>query len=98
MPVDWRTLDPQQVLDSYPALTVSQVAYIIPTCWSRKADPTESRPVRRKAVDLLRSGALRVVDPAAPLHRLFVTSDEVRRYLDNGPRTGGDIVPLKAAS
>lgn len=86
MTVDWRTLTPQQVLDIFPALTVSQVAYVIPSCYTRKSDPTKSRPVRRKAIDLIRSGAIWLVDPKAPLVRWCVTSDEVRRYLTEGPR------------
>lgn len=86
MSIDWRTLDPQQVLDSYPALNVSQVAYIVPSCWTRKSNPTESRPVRRKAIDLIRSGALDLVDSQQPIHRWAITSDELRRYLSEGPR------------
>lgn len=86
MSLDWRTLTPAQVLDTYPALNMTQLAYVIPTCWTRKADPTESHPVRRKAIDLVRSGAVQLVDSAQPLHRWAVTSDEVRRYLSDGPR------------
>lgn len=89
--IDWRLLTPQQVLDTYPALTVSQVAYVIPSCWTRKSDPTDSKPVRRKAIDLIRSGAVWLVDPNAALVRWCVTSDEVRRYLTQGPRSAPQL-------
>lgn len=87
MTVDWRTLTPAEVLATYPSLTVSMVAYVLSECWTRKADPTESRPVRRKAIDLIRGGAIDLVDPTQPIHRWAITSDEVRRYLTSGPRT-----------
>jgi hypothetical protein len=45
---------------------------------------------------LIRSGAIRLVDPDQPVTRWTISYAELRRYAAEGPRKGADIVPIRS--
>jgi hypothetical protein len=55
-------------------------------------------PNRAAVHELIRSGALALVDPTQPITRWTVSAVEIRRYIEHGPRTGADVVQLKGVS
>jgi hypothetical protein len=76
---------PAAVLDAHPVLTARLVAYVLDIRVTRGARRGELS--RRQALELMQSGALRLLDPDQPAHRLTVATTEMRRYIAEGPRT-----------
>jgi hypothetical protein len=56
----------------------------------------QGRPRRDLVHKLIRSGAIRLVDPDQPVTRWTISSAELRRYAAEGPRKGADIVPIRS--
>lgn len=86
------SLTPAQLLDSAPIHSITATAIIL-GCRRRNGDPD-----RRVVHQLIRSGAIRLVDPDQPIQRWSVSSTEIRRYIEHGARKGADIVPIRSAS
>ena len=75
----WQGLTPAQVLDSYPALTMTQVAFVLNLTHQRGAKQGE--PDRRQALELVYHRKLRVIDSTQPVVRWTVSANTVRDYL-----------------
>ena len=71
---------PAEVLDTYPVLTMTQVAYVLHLVYER--GERKGQPDRRRAVELCRSGRLPLIDPNLPNIRWTVSATNVRRYID----------------
>lgn len=80
-------MTPTELLERAPVHGLSNVAIILGHL-RRNGEP--NRDVVR---ELIRSGALALVDPTQPITRWTISSAEIRRYLDEGPRR-----PLRAVS
>ena len=78
MTPNWRTMTPAEVLDAFPALTLTMAAYCTSLVYSRGAKQGE--PNRDLVIDRVRAGKLRVSDPTVAQHRWTISADEVRRY------------------
>lgn len=79
MSIDWRKMTPAEVLDSYPALTFGQVAYVLNRL-KRNGEPN------RSAIHaLVRDGRLVVVDDTQPPARQTISANDVRSYLAGKP-------------
>ena len=76
---DWRTMTPNEVLDAYPALTMTQVAYVCGLTFIR--GEKAGQPDRRKALALVADGKLPVIDPTRPVPFWTVSATNVRNYL-----------------
>ena len=77
-------MTPAELLERCAVFTPTQVAVVLNLHYaygSRKGEPDP-----RKARELIRSGALRLVDPTQPVSRWAVSQAEVRRYIAEGPR------------
>ncbi len=77
---DWRQLTPAEVLDQHVVLTAGQSAYVLGLVHTRGKD--KGQPDRRAALELMRNGTLPLVDPRQPVTRWTVSSNAVRRYLN----------------
>ena len=75
---------PADILTHNVVATPSQVAIVLGLTKVKGAD--KGAPDVRRARDLIRSGALSLVDPTAPASRWTVAVAELRRYVDHGPR------------
>jgi hypothetical protein len=75
---------PAELLASNVVLTPTQLAAVLNLVYTRGARKGEPDVV--KARDLIRSGAVTLVDPAQPPSRWTVAVVEVERYLTEGPR------------
>lgn len=74
---------PSQLLDASPVQSINSAARIL-------FDPLRSGGPNRRAVhDLIRSGAVVVIDPTQPIQRWSIASAEIRRYISDGPRKRG---------
>lgn len=73
-------MTPSELLDSAPVHTASDVAIIL-RFLRRNGEPN-----RRAVHELIRSGAIRVIDPSQPVQRWTVSTAELRRYIAEGPR------------
>lgn len=85
---------PIQVLAEETALTMTQLAYVTGELFTKGR--SKGAPDRRRALQLVKSGAIKLIDPSQPEHRWKVWTDEARRYLAEGPRR--DARPLRSAS
>lgn len=81
-----------ELLAASPVQSISNAARIL-GLMRRNGEPN-----RRVVHDLIKVGAIRLVDPGQPIQRWTVASVELERYIAHGPRTGGDVVPLRPAS
>ena len=85
-------MTPSELLASAPVHTVGETALIL---GFRKKDGSPYRdPIRQ----LVRSGAIRLVDPEQPVTRWTVSTIEIERYIAHGRRTGADVVELRGVS
>lgn len=77
---------PAELLESYDVFTPTEVALILRLSYRRGAK--RGQPDRKQAVDAMRSGALRRVDPdpKLPDTRWTVSKSEILRFLEHGPR------------
>lgn len=75
---------PAQVLADETALTMTQLAWVTGGLFTKGR--RQGEPDRRRGVELVESGAVKVIDPSQAQHRWKVWTDEVRRYLAEGPR------------
>lgn len=78
----WQDMSPAQVLDAHPALTLTQVAYVLGLVHIRGAK--KGQPSRRAALDLVQCGRLALIDASRPNAYWAVSSVNVRRYLEGG--------------
>lgn len=78
---------PAELLANNVVLNSLQLAVALGLGHSRGA--VKGLPDRQRARDLIRSGALQVVDPSQPPNRWTVSVVEVQRYLAEGPRRAG---------
>lgn len=85
-------MTPAELLDARPVHSINDTARIL-GLHRRNGDP-----YRAAVHQLIREGAIRIVDPAVPITRWTVSSAEIRRYVEHGRRTGADIVPLRDVS
>lgn len=77
-------LSAAELLERNVVLTPTQVAVVLNLCNTR--GPAKGEPNVRAARDLIRSGALALVDPTQAPTRWTVSVAEVRRYMAEGPR------------
>lgn len=77
---------PADILNNNVVATPSQVAVVLGLVKVKGAE--KGAPDVRRARDLIRSGALALVDPLAPASRWTVATTELRRYVAEGPRRG----------
>lgn len=73
------------MLASHVVLNMAQVAWALQLVGSR--GEAKGQPDPQKARDLVRAGAVRLVDPSQPVSRWTVAADEIRRYIQHGPRS-----------
>lgn len=78
--VAWQQMTPEEVLATYPALTMTQVAYVLNLTFVR--GERKGEPDRRKAINLVDAGRIPVIDPQLPTPYWTVSSANIRRYLD----------------
>lgn len=76
-----------EVLDSHPALTMSQVAYVLNLNHVRGMKA--GLPDRQRAIALVREGSLPLIDPSQPVARWTVSNTNVRRYLSGASTDSG---------
>jgi hypothetical protein len=72
-------MTPTEVLDSYPALTLTQAAYcmgLVIVRGERKGEPD-----RRKIINLINDGKLSVIDKTRPNALWTVSAVAVRKYI-----------------
>lgn len=79
---DWRTLTPNEILDSHVVLTPAQIAYVLGLHHTRGEH--KGQPDRRAALELIKAGRLPLVDPTQSITRWTVATAAVRAYT-NGP-------------
>jgi hypothetical protein len=71
---------PAELLDWSPVQSINDTARILfPPL--RNGDPN-----RRAVHDLIRSGAVAVIDETQPIQRWSISTAELRRYIAEGPR------------
>ncbi len=87
---------PAQVLADDAVLSMRTLAYVLGLVRERGHAKGEADP--RRARELVRTGAIRLVDPSQSVGHWSVASIEVQRYLQDGPRRGAEIVPLRSVS
>jgi hypothetical protein len=75
----WQDMTPAQVLDTFPALTLTQVAYVLNL--THRRGQKQGEPDRRQAMQLVLHRKLIVVDPTQPVARWTVSSNTLRTYL-----------------
>lgn len=75
----WEAKSPAELLNELVVLTPGQVAYVAGLVHQRGKD--KGRPDRRAALELIRSGALPLVDPSQSITRWTVPATAVRKYL-----------------
>lgn len=81
-------MTPAELLDSKAVHSISSAAIVLDLI-RRNGDP-----YRAAVHALIRSGAIRLVDPEQVISRWTISSAELRRYIECGARTGADIVQL----
>jgi hypothetical protein len=75
----WQDMTPAQVLDTFPALTLTQVAYVLNLTHQRGSKRGE--PDRRQVMGLVSKRKLLLVDSTQPVARWTISSNNVRDYL-----------------
>lgn len=75
----WQDMTPTEVLDAFPALTLTQVAYCIGALHLRGKN--KGLPDRRQVLNLIYAGKLPVIDPSRPVPYWTVSNTNVRNYL-----------------
>lgn len=83
------TLTPADLLASKPVHSISSAAIVLDL---RRRN---GEPYRAAVHQLIRSGAIRLVDPSQPIQRWTISTAELARYIAEGPRCGGDVVPIR---
>lgn len=73
-------MTPAELLDGAPVQSINSTAIIL------QLRRRNGEPNRRAVHELIRSGAIRVIDPAQPIQRWTVSTAELRRYIECGPR------------
>lgn len=73
-------MTPADLLDGSPVQSINSTAIIL------HLRRRNGEPNRRAVHDLIRSGAIRVIDPSQPIQRWTVSTAELRRYITEGPR------------
>lgn len=80
---DWRTCTPAEVLDGWPVLTQTQIAYILGLVFVRGRN--QGQPNRRRALELINDGTLTTIGgQTGPM--ATVAADTVREYMHPGSR------------
>lgn len=85
-------MTPSDLLASKPVHSISSAAIVLDL---RRRN---GEPYRAAVHSLIRSGAIRLVDPDQPVTRWSISSAELARYISEGPRRGADIIPIRDAS
>lgn len=76
----WDGLTPAQVLERYPALTMTQAAFVLQLVHSRGAK--KGSPDRRRFLDLLaHAKGLRVINPQMPTAKWLISSELIKEFL-----------------
>lgn len=78
-------LTPTERLHASPVQSCTDVALIL------KLFRRNGEPNRRAVHDLIRSGAIAIIDPTQAIHRWTVASAEVERYVSSGPRKTREV-------
>lgn len=86
------TLSPAKLLASKPVHSISSAAIVL------DLKRRNGEPYRAAVHELIRSGAIRLVDPEQCIQRWTISSAELERYIREGARKGADIVPIRDAS
>lgn len=84
------SLTPSELLEAAPVHSINDTARILGLI------RRNGEPYRAAVHELIRKGAIRLVDPDVPIQRWTVSSAELRRYVEFGPRRGADVVPIRA--
>jgi DNA invertase Pin-like site-specific DNA recombinase len=84
-------MTPAELLDSRPVHNTGDVGIIL----ALPGIPSTRRAEVRR---LVRTGAIALVDPTQCVSRWTISRAEIYRYINEGPRTGADVIPLRAAS
>lgn len=85
-------MSPAELLESKAVHSISSAAIVLDL---RRRN---GEPYRAAVHALIRSGAIRLVDPDQPVTRWTVSSAELARYIAEGPRRGDEIIPIRDAS
>lgn len=85
-------MSPAELLESKAVHSLNSAAIVLDLL-KRNGDP-----YRAAVHQLIRSGAIRLVDPDAPITRWTVSTAELKRYIEHGGRKGADVVPIRHAS
>lgn len=85
-------MTPAELLATKPVHSISSAALVL------DLKLRNGEPYRAAVHGLIRSGAIRLVDPDQPIQRWTISSAELSRYINEGPRRGADIVPIREAS
>lgn len=85
-------MTPADLLASKPVHSISSAAIVL------DLKLRTGEPYRAAVHALIRSGAIRLVDPEQPIQRWTISAAELARYIEHGPRRGADVVPIRDAS
>lgn len=73
-------LTPAQVLERYPALTMTQAAFVLQLCHVRGAK--KGSPDRRRFIDLLtNTKSLWVINPSMPSAKWLISTELIKEFL-----------------
>lgn len=75
---------PAELLEHHIVLNMRQLAAVLELVSVR--GERRGKPDSRKARALIRDGSIRLIDPTQPVSRWAVSANEIRRYIENGPR------------
>lgn len=84
-------MSPAELLDSKAVHSISSAAIVL------DLKRRNGEPYRAAVHQLIRAGSIRLVDPDAPITRWTISSAELARYIEHGPRRGADVVPIRDA-
>lgn len=76
----WQEMTPAEVLAAHPALTLTQVAYVLSLNHTR--GEKKGTPSRQAVLRLVRAGLLPVIDASRPNAYWTISAANVRRYLE----------------
>lgn len=85
-------MTPTELLESKPVHSINSAAIVL------DLKLRNGEPYRAAVHALIRKGAIRIVDPDQPITRWTISSAELARYIEHGPRKGADIIPIREAS
>lgn len=74
------TKTPSELLHGSPVQSITDAAIIL------RLIRRNGEPNRRAVHDLIKSGAIAIIDPTQAIHRWTIASTELERYIAEGPR------------